>query len=76
MSWVCPKCSIRNGGDTDEWCEHCGAPNVRELLEHASRQNLCDKGMPWPQNHAEIADWILAMDLSIVLRALHDLGES
>lgn len=41
---------------------------VREMLEHASRENLCDKGMSWPQNHAEIAGWILAMNLNITVQ--------
>lgn len=40
---------------------------VFELLEHASRQNLCDKDMPWPQNHAELARWVMAMDLRITV---------
>ncbi len=34
---------------------------LTETLEHASRQNLCDKGMAWPQNHKQMAEWILAM---------------
>lgn len=41
---------------------------VREMLEHASRENLCDKGMPWPENHAQIADWILAMNLNVTVK--------
>lgn len=40
---------------------------TRELLEHASRENLCDKGIQWPQTHGEIADWILAMNLKITV---------
>jgi len=41
---------------------------VREMLEHASRENLCDKGMSWPESHDEIADWILAMNLRIEVK--------
>lgn len=44
--------------------------DVRARIEHASRINLVDKGMHWPENHLQLADWVLALDgITVVERS-------
>jgi hypothetical protein len=35
--------------------------DIRARLADASRINLVDKGMRWPENHDELADWVLSL---------------
>lgn len=41
---------------------------VRKVLEHASRKNLLDRHMRWPQTHSEMAEWIMNMGLNITVK--------
>lgn len=35
--------------------------DLRERIADASRVNLVDKRMRWPETHGEMADWVLSM---------------